>query len=206
MIWPAACSAAFHSYRRDDRNDRDSVLHSVRRLDWGLPMTLQLAISGIPGTAAEIRTALQQTVEISRNAVPYTWAGVNAAMLSAGIDPQVIDAVVTGLPQMAGGAGLNASLSSGGVDFTLQTIRDAVAASSLPDGVKTVLLAIGVQHGPKWQQLGLESLPTEQAIQDALDAIANRQAKAALMNEIIAPLVADESKTVADIKTAVAEA
>lgn len=164
------------------------------------------AISGLIGTAAEIRAELQQTGEISRDATPHTWAGVNAALLTAGIDPAVIDAVVSGIPQITGGVGLNASLSSGGVDFTLTPIRAAIEASQLASEVKAVLLGIGITTGPKWQQLGLESLPAQQEIQDALDAIANQQAKANLMNEVIGPLVNDPNKTVADIKTAVAGA
>lgn len=169
-------------------------------------MTIINAILGIPGTAAEVRTALQQTVEISRDSTPRTWAGVNAALLTAGIDPAVIDAVVSGIPQITGGVGLNASLNSGGVDFTLTPIRAAIEASQLTSEVKAVLLGIGITTGPKWQQVGLESLPTEQEIQDALDAISNQQAKAHLMNEVIGPLVNDPTKTVADIKSAVAGA
>lgn len=165
--------------------------------------TLALAIErfGLTGTAAEIVTAFGVGVEVGRDSTPFTWSGVNAALLVAGIPSDAINAFNTQIQTQS--PAMDKSLSSGGVDFTIEAVRTAIASVGIPDAIVAVLLNIGIQNAPRWKAAGLESLPTESDVTTALAQIANNQEKATLMNEVVNPWFSDESKTVADLKSAI---
>lgn len=165
--------------------------------------TLALAIErfGLTGTAAEIVTAFGVGVEVGRDSTPFTWSGVNAALLVAGIPSDAINAFNTQIQTQS--PSMDKSLSSGGVDFTIEAVRTAIASGGIPDAIVAVLLNIGIQNAPRWKAAGLESLPTEAEVTVALTQVSNQQAVAAFMNETLNPLLATEP-TPAQIKSAVA--
>jgi len=155
----------------------------------------------------DILNALGETIEVSRDSTPYTWAGVCSKLLIAGIPATVVDDLITNIVAFPGGKSLNASLNSGGVDFTLASVQagiDAIGDAMGPDGLllAAVLKSIGIQYTTRWASFGLSGLPTEQEVIDAISAVEVRNWANTAINEIITPMVT-AGNTKAEIITAI---
>ena len=158
-------------------------------------------------TDAECVTALDETVEISRDETSYLWGGLNIKLLENGVDSSIVatwNELIVGLP---GGKMLGEMLRSGGVNLSLDIVRGpiqaAVGLNEQLDPLLSALLQIGIKTGKCWEKYGLESLPTETEIATARAEIQNESDIASLFNELLNPMQADGS-TVAQIKTAIA--
>lgn len=140
---------------------------------------------GLSGTAAEIRTALNADVELSRNSTPQSLAGVADRLAAQGLDVSILIGLrnhIRTLP--VGGDTMEGLLltgggTAGGVDFTLPTVRGQIAynqghpaTTAEQQAILAGLLLIGITPGKQWQKSGLESLPSEAEITAALAQLA----------------------------------
>lgn len=171
--------------------------------------TLKSAVQAIgpQKTAAQIVTELGELDVKSTDSTPYTWSGVSDKLIRAGIPVSAIDTLIASLPQVEGGVTLNASLTSGGADFSLPSIQaglDAVGVSFGPDSAPLIaaLKAIGVTYDSRWKILDLGELPTVEQVQTVLDQLEVESWAATVINNIIQPMI-DAGNTKAEIITAV---
>lgn len=167
-----------------------------------------IQIEGLTGTAAEIRTAFAADVTVSTDSTAYTWSGLSEKLVTAGVDPMVIAGMASVVNALPGGDMLDRMLSSGGVNFAGPVVRAqlAAAAQQSPEYATVIaaMLAIGATTGPRWQRAGLQSLPTEQQIQAALNTIEAQQKFAQFANETL-PQMITAGTTWAAVKSAFAE-
>lgn len=149
-----------------------------------------------------------ETVVVSEDHTPYTWSGVGQQLLQHGVSAEQVIALATNINSLPGGALLNACLTSGGMDFADATNRAIIASFEVnePDWAVAVLegmLAIGVNHGTRWQKLGV-SQPTVEQITAARVKIASTQWWAQVANEVV-PVALSSGKSVSEIKALIAE-
>jgi len=160
-------------------------------------------------TAAECVTALDATVEVTRDATAYMWSRLNIRLMEKGLPLEIVMSWNQLLPTLPGGSMLGEMLRAGGVDLTREDVRGALSAvigtgDAATDLLLNTLLEIGIETGKNWVRYGLESLPVEADIVTARAIIQNTQEVATLFNELLYPLLADETITVERVKTAVA--
>lgn len=173
-------------------------------------MRLHDVISELDDTkpSAELLALLRETVEMARDSTPYTWSGVNNRLAAMGVSLEVITTWGSAVASLPGGDMMERMLSSGGIDFSLDLIQAALsAAKEGANGPTTQLLtllqAIGVQTGPRWQKFGLPAEPTLQQIDDAKQVIENTRWVTHVVNEILNPGLS-EGKTIDELKALVA--
>lgn len=117
------------------------------------------------------------------------------------------EAIKTTLEQ-AGMSGAAVLYCGQGIDLSLPATQTGLAslatlAPALADAFNR-LAAIGVTRGPKWEVMGLDSMPTTEAIQSALAENETRHGFTTMLNECVNPLVADDTTTIEQFKSAVA--
>jgi hypothetical protein len=99
-------------------------------------------------------------------------------------------------------------LNSYGEDWSntkWQSNIDTLAAiGNWPSDTVLKLKAMGVKPQTIWQNFGFDPVPTIEDIAAARAAIANEQAVVTFLNECLNTLISDPTKTLADIKAAVA--
>lgn len=143
---------------------------------------------GLTGTAAEIRAALAAEV-IGTDSTRRDWTYVSGLLLTAGFTGEQVDAFYNGLQLMPGGVSLRAAMLSSGADFSLEPIQAGIDAARGQLGpLADVLLSIGKPRVPRWQRLGLHSLPSESDITAAIaeiDRVTTLRAMIATINTAI---------------------
>jgi hypothetical protein len=178
-------------------------------------MSIESAIqAGGDRTTAELRNWLDEAVVLSRHNVAYTWAGLSdrLGILTAAGVRQLVNALKQD-PQSAAAAEIfDDSLKSGGVNFALDSVQEALQqmrvgmeADNNLQGVALVdaLLALGVTRGPRYRTFGLDVLPNETAIDAAKTRLGNIAAVTALVNEVINPAIGQGASLV-EVKALVA--
>lgn len=164
---------------------------------------------GLTGTAAEVRAALGESV-ILRSSRPdelFTIGkikdvlGEDGARLAAG----TLKAASEADPLVWAFA---MKLNTTGIPFNDETtqrqIDQLAAVGEWPDEMRDAIKAIGIERGPLWQKLGLESLPSTEAIEAALVQIENVTWFESELEPLLTALKAGGG-TLAATKTAIAE-
>lgn len=171
----------------------------------------------MPGQTAEVVVAwFGETVELRRNAVSQSLAGVGKELALQGVSPLVLIGLRQHVRELPIGGDtlegflLTAGGDSGGVDFTLPEIRQQLEFNrshpATTDAQKAVIdgmLLIGIVPGPRWQAHSLEALPTVEQVQAAINQIAVEDWADHVQLHILQPMKANGS-TVAQIKAAIA--
>jgi len=121
-------------------------------------------------TAADIQTALSETVEVSRNSERWYLTGIGKLIGS------------TTLMQLLGGLEAVPQLKpmlyvlQAGIFLDDEETRASIAvvrdAGLLTTDAATKLLDTGITYGPAWQKAGLTELPSVEAIEAARASIA----------------------------------
>jgi len=126
-------------------------------------------------TDAEAVARLLEEVELPPDTTAYTWSGTNERLGELGVDAQVRAVWDTVITQFPGGTMLDRMLSSGGVNYAREDVRQQLQATidglDLTDQQQAIaavvleaLLRIGQPVAPRWQAVGIDSEPTEQQI------------------------------------------
>lgn len=153
-------------------------------------------------TAAEVVASLSQMVVNRVDATPRTYGfivreygleaaeGVLVALTSAGLN------------------GAAATYINPGIDLSHTTAQAQLTAlgaanQSIAEFCST-LKELGISHTEQWRKSGLNALPTVEEVETALAAIASRQEVVTFLNSVLNSLIANESTTKIQIKTAVA--
>lgn len=167
-------------------------------------MTLTDAIQeiGLDKTDAEIVSALGATVARPYNTQRWSYAGVATQFgvaAAEGIGQAMRDAgLITG-EKVYAGDGIDLSLQE--TQNNLDTISAAIPALAAVCGE---LKLIGRPVGPRWYELGLEELPTEQQVADARRKLVVANKWTALCGNVVEPMLA--TATWEEIKAAIAAA
>lgn len=166
-------------------------------------LAIKIKTAGLTGTATEVRTALGLSFAMPYNTERWTYDGV-ALMFGA--------AAAEGLGAAMRGAGLEmAAIRYATIGFELhidETQNNLTAlANAVPQltDVCNALKAIGRPVVPRWESLGLSSLPSLEDVQTALNLLNSEAWVVNLINEILNPSV-NEGKSVEEIKALVAGA
>jgi hypothetical protein len=129
-------------------------------------------------TDAEAVARLLETVDLPPDTTAYTWSGTNERLGELGVVPQVRAVWDTVITQFPGGTMLDRMLSSGGVNYAREDVRQQLQATidglDLTDQQQAIaavvleaLLRIGQPVAPRWQKVGLGAEPTGQQVAEA---------------------------------------
>jgi len=157
---------------------------------------------GLAGhSVGDVTAALSQTVVTHLDSTPKTY-GACARAYGARVAEAIGDAME------AGGMKRAAILYvTEGIDLSLDDSQEGLTqiAESVPELAEVCeqLKSIGRVTAPRWQAVGLDALPSEAEIVEALAAIADTQAVATFFNETLNQLVSSGAGK-EQIKSAVA--
>lgn len=108
---------------------------------------------------ADALTALAADVA-KTDSTAYTWSGLGLKLTANGMAPTDVATIDSWIEALPGGSMLGRMLDSGGVDFTLATIRGQLSAvraglDSAGQAKIDALLAVGQWTVPYWQDQGI---------------------------------------------------
>ena len=157
----------------------------------------------------QIVDALSEKVEISRDSTPYTWSGITEKLVMHGVPPTELVQLMSGIDQLPGGSVLDKCLSSGGFDFSNDVNRATIKSFEVNEpewavNVLNAMLAIGApKMATKSELYGIELLSVEgvAAERKRMKSLAD---KTRLMNDVVNAMVSDDTKTIDELKTAIA--
>lgn len=150
---------------------------------------------------------LLEQVEIYRDSTAYTWSGTNEKLGEMGLPLELVSGWDTVITQLSGGSMLDRMLASGGINYSLQTVRLALGAVLQGTQDATIqllaqsLLNIGIRYGYRWVKLGLVGEPSLSDVQAARARIVELDTIIAL--EDMVRSMRNANQTMAEIKTAV---
>jgi hypothetical protein len=159
-------------------------------------------------TAEECRDYLLEITNLPPNRTLYTWSGISEQLLVVGVPPEAIIAFIDNVESVVGGKALDKMLSSGGIDFSGEAIRNQImfaisqlaAEQVVANLVLSGMLSIGIGQAPNWQRLGLDSEPTLEQVETDLanftESVRTEQVWQSAYNQFISPVLDSEFPTV----------
>lgn len=180
-------------------------------------LAIAIQTEQLNGTVAEVHASLLADVVVSTDATTYSLSGAVDRLFTLGVSPSVLlDARLHIRTLPIGGDTLEGMLltaggESGGVDFSREPVRLQLQANQAhqtttaeQQAILAGMLAIGVKHGPRWQR-HLNSEPSESDVQFSLNQLACETLLESIRSTI-GPSAVNSGKTVAELKSLIAEA
>jgi len=162
-------------------------------------------------TDAECVAAFDEDVELNRDSSSYNLKALGAKLREFGLTDLQLATWYSSIDGLLGADLFKGMLLSDGIDFSDESMRNQIqfAISQTEDETAEVMLSacldIGISTGKRYAYYGLDSLPTEEEIATARTSISNMIEVATLFNEVLNPMLANQSAlSLSEIKAAVA--